>query len=330
VWADISVVIPNYNGAGFILESLQAVKKSADQYPGDVHIIVVDDASTDDSVNAIGGRHPDVTVIAKSINGGFAQAVKTGMEAAQTEWVVLLNSDVYPDEGFLQPLMRWAGMADLFAVGCRIERSDGTVEKVSWVRRDLKWGALSTRPWRLEEYNQLLERGQAVATLFASGGSMLVHRGKFLELGGFLPLFEPFYYEDVDLGIRAWRRGWKILAEPASRVLHDSGQTIDRVERASRVDRIRKRNKLFVGWLHVESLPLLSLSLPRLAIKAVGWLTKGRWLEHKSIGDALQQVPAVRVARADNRAQSRYSLNEVLSLVNESPAIVPSVEAANQ
>ncbi|RLA12404.1 MAG: hypothetical protein DRQ52_08035 [Gammaproteobacteria bacterium] len=241
------------------------------------------------------------------------------MEAAQTEWVVLLNSDVYPDEGFLQPLMRWAGMADLFAVGCRIERSDGTVEKVSWVRRDLKWGALSTRPLRLEEYNQLLERGQAAATLFASGGSMLVHRGKFLELGGFHPIFEPFYYEDVDLGIRAWRRGWQILAEPASRVVHDSGQTIDRLEQTSRVDRIRKRNKLFVAWLHVDAPTLWLLSLPRTVLKAFGWLIKGRWLELLALGDALRQFAAVRAAHVVIMDSSSHTLGQVMKIVRLAP-----------
>lgn len=317
MWAEVTVVIPNYNGAEFILESLQAVKEAADRYPGKVHIIVVDDGSTDNSVVAIGERHANVEIVAKSANAGFAQAVKTGMQTAQTEWVVLLNSDVYPDENFIQPLIRWADMSDLFAVGCRVERSDGTVEKISWVRRELRWGALVTRPWRLEEYNRLLERDQTAFTLFASGGSMLVNRHKFLEMDGFLPFFEPFYYEDVDLGIRAWRRGWKILAEPASRVVHDSGQTIDRVERASRVDRTRKRNKLYVDWLHINGRTLWLQSLPRLALKALGWLIKGRWIELKSLGDALMQLPAVRMASKNLKSNSCYSLREVVDLINQ-------------
>lgn len=326
MWADVSVVIPNFNGAGFILQSLQAVTKAADYYPGNVHIIVVDDGSTDNSVSAIGNRFPEIKLIKKIANAGFAQAVKTGLQTAYTEWVVLLNSDVYPAENFLQPLMRWVEMADLFAVGCRVTRSDGTVEKVSWVRRQLKWGVLVTLPWQQQEYDQLLARGQAAPTLFTSGGSMLVSRDKFLQLDGFLPLFEPFYYEDVDLGIRAWRRGWQVLAEPASQVVHDSGQTIDQLERASGVDRVRKRNKLYIDWLHIASPVLWLQVLPRLALKTLGWLIKGRWLELQALGDALRQFLEVRGVNASLESLSHYSLSEVVELINHAPPLDEVVE----
>ena len=321
MWADVSVVIPNFNGSEFILQSLQAVKKAADYYPGNVHTIVVDDGSSDNSVSAIRDHYPDIKLITKSANAGFAQAVKTGMQTARTEWVVLLNSDVYPAENFLQPLMRWVKMADLFAVGCRVARSDGTVEKVSWVRRKLKWGVLVTLSWQQQEYDQLVVRGQAVPTLFTSGGSMLVSRDKFLQLGGFLSLFEPFYYEDVDLGIRAWRRGWQVLAEPASRVVHDSGQTIDQLERASRVNRIRKRNKLYIDWLHANRRSLWLQLLPRLVLKALGWLIKGRWLELQALGDALRQFLVVRGTSFSLDCVSHYSLDEVVDLINHAPPL---------
>lgn len=317
MWTEVTVVIPNFNGAEFILESLQAVQDAADCYPGEVHIIVVDDGSTDNSVLAIGERHPAVTVVAKATNAGFAQAVKTGMQAAQTEWVVLLNSDVYPDVGFLQPLLRWVGTEDLFAVGCRIERSDGTVEKVSWVRRELKWGSLTTQPWQPEDYNRLLEHDQAAFTLFVSGGSMLVHRQKFLDLGGFLPIFEPFYYEDVDLGIRAWRRGWQILAEPASLVVHDSGQTIDKVERASRVDRIRKRNKLLVDLLHFDSKILWLQWFPRLSLKICGWLIKGRWVELCAVAEMMAMRKKLKDARENIKAESKLSTKDVVHKMHQ-------------
>ena len=326
MWADVSIVIPNFNGAEFILQSLQAVKKAAGYYPGQVHIIVVDDGSTDDSVKVISNRFPDIELIAKSENGGFAKAVKTGMQKARTEWVVLLNSDVYPAENFLKPLMRWEAMADLFAVGCCVKRSDGKVEKISWVRRQLQWGVLVTLPWQQEEYDLLLERDKAAPTLFASGGSMLVSREKFLQLGGFLPLFEPFYYEDVDLGIRAWRRGWQVLAEPASQVVHDSGQTIEQVESASRVGRVRKRNKLFIDWLHIDSSTLWLQVFPRLVLKSLGWLCKGRLLELKSLYDALSQILEVRRISGSVKSKSIYLLNEVVGLINHSPALDGPIE----
>ena len=70
-------------------------------------------------------------------------------------------------------------------------------------------------------------------TLFASGGHSAYRRDRFLEMGGFDPLFAPFYWEDVDLCYRAWKRGWKILFEPRSAVLHDHQSTIGKVTRSA-------------------------------------------------------------------------------------------------
>ena len=62
--------------------------------------------------------------------------------------------------------------------------------------------------------------------MFASGGSTMFRRRQFIELGGFDPIFAPFYYEDVELSFRAWKRGWSVHYEPASTIRHQFSSTI--------------------------------------------------------------------------------------------------------
>src|SRR5207249_955437 len=63
-------------------------------------------------------------------------------------------------------------------------------------------------------------------SMFASGGSAMFDRRRFLELGGFDPLFAPFYLEDVELSYRAWKRGLTVAYEPRSAVRHQFSSTI--------------------------------------------------------------------------------------------------------
>jgi GT2 family glycosyltransferase len=65
----------------------------------------------------------------------------------------------------------------------------------------------------------------------------------FFELGGFLPIFKPFYYEDCDLDTRAWHRGWKTIFEPESTIIHDHEGTISRLLIAKKIKIIKRRNK---------------------------------------------------------------------------------------
>jgi len=94
-------------------------------------------------------------------------------------------------------------------------------------------------------------------TLFPPGAAFAVDRPRFIELGGFDDLFNPFYYEDTDLGFRAWRRGWRCVVAPASRVTHHHKGTIARSFKKFKVSAIRKRNRLFYLWKNLTSTKML-------------------------------------------------------------------------
>ncbi|MGO9967998.1 MAG: glycosyltransferase, partial [Bryobacteraceae bacterium] len=104
---------------------------------------------------------------------------------------------------------------------------------------------------------------------YGGGGSCAFDRSKFLELGGFDRLLEPFYLEDTDLGYMAWKRGWKVLYQPRSVVYHEHRGTIGKRFREDRIQAVLKKNYLLWSWKNIHAWPRL---LSHLAFTWVGAL----------------------------------------------------------
>lgn len=204
----ITVVIPNFNGREILQKNLPSVISCCPS----AEIIVVDDASTDDSVKILHKKFKKVKVIRLRKNKGFATAVNEGVRAAKNEIVLLLNSDVAPRKNFLQPALRYFKLKEkIFSVGlCDYSHENGQITKRGRGGGYFKNGFIL-------HYAATPERG---LTLWTSGGSSLVRKKYFLKLGGFDPIYKPFYWEDVDLGFRAARNGYACYFEPLSVVDH--------------------------------------------------------------------------------------------------------------
>ena len=113
----IWVLIPNYNGAAIILETIDkaliALQTSGIK---DFEIIVSDDASTDDSVSVIKNHKPSVILVTSAQNSGFAGNVNRGMQLAKKELVLILNSDLHLSEGYFRPLLKLFDFPRVFGV----------------------------------------------------------------------------------------------------------------------------------------------------------------------------------------------------------------------
>lgn len=204
----ISVVIPNYNGREILLKNLPSVIRNCPS----AEIIIVDDASTDDSVRLIHKKFKKIKVIRLRKNRGFATAVNEGVKAAKNEIVLLLNSDVSPKKNFLRPALRYFRTKEkIFSVGlCDYSHEEGRIIIKG------RGGGRFVKGF-LFHYASPPERG---ITLWTSGGSSLVRKKLFLKLRGFDPIYKPFYWEDIDLGFRAARSGYVCYFEPLSQVDH--------------------------------------------------------------------------------------------------------------
>ncbi len=258
----VSIIIPNYNGEHILKRSLVDVVAAADAYPQACEIIVVDDASRDNSCQLLAEKFPQIHVVRHQVNKGFADTVHSGVTSAAHPIIILLNSDVFPDRNFITPLLAWFDRRDTFSVSPLILNRNGKPGRVSWNLSTIVRGEIRQSNWDLADALERARKGKPLKSLFASGGSVAVRKEMFQKLGGFLPIYKPFYYEDRDLGTRAWQHGWKTYFEPQSKVVHDHQSTISRFFAANQIRVIKRRNRLFYLWLHLSRRKLLLSHIP--------------------------------------------------------------------
>ena len=236
----ISIVIPNRNGAGLLRKNLPSVLAAAKG----AEVIVVDDASWDNSLILLKKEFPSVRVLCKTYHRGFANTVNVGVKEAKGEVVVLLNTDVRPEQNFLAPLIGHFSDPAVFGVGC-LERSFENGEVVLRGRGVAKW----------EKGFFIHRRGEVdkTTTSWVAGGSSAYRRDTWNRLGGMDTLYDPFYWEDIDLSYRAVRAGYVILFEPKSVVVHEHEKGVIAHEYSSfQVKTITYRNQFLFFWKNLS------------------------------------------------------------------------------
>jgi O-antigen biosynthesis protein len=242
-----SIVIPNWNGRDLLEKYLPSVIASTEKHPGS-EIIVVDNGSDDGSAAFVRERFPQVRVLVLPRNLGFGGGSNAGFRAAKNDIVVLLNSDMRVERDFLAPLLAGFQDENTFAVSCQIFFSDPAKVREETGLTEGWWqqGSLRVRH-RVEP-----EIGELFPCFYGGGGSCAFDRRKFLELGGFDELLKPFYLEDTDLGYLAWKRGWKVLYQPASIVYHEHRGTIGKRFSDDYIQSILKKNFLLFTWKNIH------------------------------------------------------------------------------
>lgn len=227
---DVSVLIVSYNTCELTLRCLASLADGTDV---PYEVIVVDNASSDDTVARIGERFPDVTVLPQRENLGFARAVNLASRHARGQYLLLLNPDTVVLEGAVERLLDFARSHPEHGVyGGRTLHPDGSVDPRSC------WGAPSTwslicfglglstllRGSRIFDPESLgrWQRDAAREVGVVTGCLLLVRRDLFLQLGGFDPRYF-MYGEDVDLSLRARRAGLRPAITPEATVVHHGG-----------------------------------------------------------------------------------------------------------
>ena len=242
-----SIVIPNWNGRDLLEKYLPSVIASIQDHPGS-EIVVVDNGSEDGSAAFMRERFPEVTVVALPNNLGFGGGSNAGFRAAKNDIVVLLNSDMRVERNFLAPLLAGFQDENTFAVSCQIFFSDPNKLREETGLTEGSWhqGSLRVRHRVEPDIRDLFP------CFYGGGGSCAFDRSKFLELGGFDELLKPFYLEDTDLGYLAWKRGWKVLYQPASIVYHEHRGTIGKRFSNEYIQSILKKNFLLFTWKNIH------------------------------------------------------------------------------
>jgi GT2 family glycosyltransferase len=243
-----SLVIPNWNGKDLLERFLPSWFAAIDHHPGS-EIVIVDNGSADGSASWLREHFPQVKLVALDRNLGFGGGSNAGFRAAINDIVVLLNSDMRVEPDFLQPLLDGFTDDEVFAVSCQIFLGDKSKRREETGLTQAWWQDGGLRVTHKED--------AAVDRLFpcfyGGGGSCAFDRAKFLSLGGFDELLAPFYLEDTDLGYLAWKRGWKVLYQPASVVHHEHRGTIGKHFSQEFIQSVLHKNFILFTWKNIHN-----------------------------------------------------------------------------
>lgn len=221
-----SVIILNWNGAQMMRTYLPSVVA----HTPEAEVIVADNGSTDDSLQVIANEFPTVRTIVLDKNYGFAEGYNCAISQIDSEYVVLLNSDVETPEGWLTPLLDYLNAhPNTAAVQPKIH---------SWRKRDyfehagaaggfLSWLGY---PYCRGRYFGRVERDKGqydtVAEIdWTSGACMCVRTEVYKEIGGLDAAFFA-HMEEIDLCWRMCNKGWKLACVPQSTVYHLGGGSL--------------------------------------------------------------------------------------------------------
>jgi len=213
----VSVVLVNFRGTDDTIAAVAELKKQ-DWPSGQLEIVIVENASGDDSAERLRAALPDVVLVESGENLGFAGGCNLGVRHSHGEFIALLNNDARPAEGWIATAVeRFGRDARIGAVASKVLDWDGV--NVDYIGSALTWFGQGYKPLTGQRTPKTAVADAAHDVLFGTGSAMFVRRAAFDAVGGFDERYFMFY-EDVDLGWRLNLAGWRFVYEPASVAYH--------------------------------------------------------------------------------------------------------------
>lgn len=281
----ISIVIPNWNGKHLLQKHLGNVIRFS---PG-CEIVVTDDGSIDGSMEFVRKQYPQVICVDHSVQTGFAPNVNRGVKQSSGDIIILLNTDVEPEKGWLDSLLAHFQDPKVFAVGC-LEKShekDGIV---------LRGRGLSK--WEKGFFVHSKGDVDKTDTAWVCGGSGAFRRSIWDKLGGMDELYAPFYWEDIDLSYRALKAGYSLVFEPKSIIHHWHEQgAIKSSYTAEDVKKIVIRNQFIFHWKNISDKKIMMAHLFWLPIRHVQALFRLDFIMIRGFGLAVGYFPKIMAER---------------------------------
>lgn len=261
-----SVVVIHRNGSERLQDALNSILAAID--PLQDEVLIVDNHSTDDSLDHAAARYPDVRIIRNPCNSGYARACNQGIRAAQGEFILLCNNDlVLPPNAITQFSADFNALPNAGLIGGQLLGANGALSRSAGPASNL-WSELGLGSKRRINFNghQPIQVGAVV------GACMAVRRDATLQ-AGLLDEDFFFYFEEAEWCVRLVRHGWAIMIDPRVRIIHAGGASTQSYFYGSRIEFFRSR---LLYWQKTLPLPAVCLlyawRLPWLALDAVFYL----------------------------------------------------------
>jgi GT2 family glycosyltransferase/glycosyltransferase involved in cell wall biosynthesis len=232
----VSVVIPSRDGRELLAAQLPAIVAEAPE-----QIVVVDNGSSDGTAEWLRAAYPAIEVEHSPVPLSFARAVNRGIGRARHAHVCLLNNDMRIEPGFFAALCRpFDEIPDLFCATAQIRFPPG-------VRREETGKTVMAQP-SSEDFpvrcDETLPGEDGSYVLYGSGGCSLYDARKLRALGNVDEVYDPAYVEDLDLGYRAWQKGWPSVYAAGAVVEHRHRATTSRFYSEQELARVLETNYL--------------------------------------------------------------------------------------
>ena len=303
----VSVIIVNWNGQAFLAEVLGKLQVQSFK---DFEIIVVDNGSTDGSMDLLRTFRPQVRVECLPVNQGFAAANNIGAALSRGHWIALLNNDAFPQSNWLAALVsateRYSEF-QFFASSLLMARRPGYLDGTGDIYH------ISGMAWRRDHGRKEPRLNPEAGEVFGPcGAAALYPRDLFIQTGGFDPDYFC-YHEDVDLSFRLRLQGHRCLYVPEAQVQH-----LGSASSAKDSDFAIYHGHRNLVWTFIKNMPppLLSYYLPAhwfLNLATLVWFTaggQGRAIS-RAKRDALRGLPGALTKRKIIQKQRKAPVSAI-------------------
>ena len=237
---DLTILIPNFNGKHLLEKYLPSIFDAVNYANLSYEFIIVDDCSSDDSIDFIQKNYSNIHLITNSKNRGFAKSCNKGIHEAKGKYTLLLNSDVELTIDYIKKCISHFSNQNTFAVMGAILDNSSHMQKTGIMYR--------RSTFSIKKYLNTINN----ETHFVSGANSMYDTQKLKQLNGFNPIFSPYYFEDDDLSYRAMLMGWKSYFIKEAICYHQGAASIKSCAAKRKIKQTYFRNKMIFNFLHAQ------------------------------------------------------------------------------
>ncbi|MFA6301561.1 MAG: glycosyltransferase [Legionella sp.] len=239
----VSIIIPIYGKIDYTLRCLHSIA----HYPAKAafELLIVDDHSPDNSVEIL-KKVTGIHLICNQENQGFIRSCNNGAKEAKGEYLCFLNNDTQVTPNWMDNLLRtFKELPGTGLAGSKLIYPDGTLQEAGGII----WGDGNIWNFGRGQNLDLPKFNYAREVDYCSGASIMIPKTLFDQLGGFDEYYLPAYCEDTDLALKVRDKGYRVIYQPLSVVIHHEGITSGTdITQGTKAYQVENTKKLFTRW----------------------------------------------------------------------------------
>jgi GT2 family glycosyltransferase len=302
----VNIVIPTWDGLHLLKKSLDSVLAASKRYDGLCYISIVDNGSMDRTIDVIKDYYPEINLIGNKVNLGFGAACNIGARSVESDLVLFLNNDVFIKENFISQIVAESFKIPNFFSICpqtNYWSDNNLTNKVfsSSINFSLTDKQELIQHWAVKDFINLADEMEL--TIYGTGAVLLVNRNKFISLNGFDEIYGLAYWEDVDLCLRAWKRGWASFCTAKVIAWHMISATSQNQNYDSKTF-LMKKNYIIFQIIHLPRI--------RKKIKFLFYVTNKKYSLSKYLVGSI--IPIIKRIFID-KACSSYTIDQIIARI---------------